>query len=828
MENRTVRISSQLKRGEETEQEKLVMRINFILAVGLGVMLMGGFCSTASAAAAPTPATQDVTGTVNDALGRPIPAAAVTLQDAQGKNVAKATSDSDGHFTLKGIAPGVYAVLGNKQGFKPATSIVTVKSTGAATADLILQAEAALSLRVATTRINPQSNGISETGNSQYSLDEHQIEQLPEGENTPIDQVLLQAPGAVQDDEGQIHIEGEHEDLQWRVNGVMMPMDSFSGFGQIFNSFFVKQVSLLTGVLPVTYGYRDAGVLDLVTKDGCSNPGGNVAFYGGQRETTQPSFEYGGCEGPFSYYFTGTYLRDNLAFSSATPGPTPYHNITNQGQGFGYFTYEVGPLTKLSLVTGVSVNHSEYPSEPGLAPMFTLAGHPASSYPSQDENEHLNQDYYFGALSLSGVIGPQVNYQVGYTAAYNPIKFSPDGIGDLIYQGVAAESFHTEFDNTLQTDVSRVVDLSDSGFGSHNLGAGFYLGEYGIELDSTTLAFKVNSAGMQTPPFTPIKITADQNSITMLYGVYLQDIWEVNPKLTVTAGIRYDGVSGIVSDNMPSPRINFLYKLTENTILHAGYARYFQTPDFDTISPKSFTTFQNTTAAVSPGGVQPLAEKDNYWNAGFLQHVGPHLTLEENAYFRLSHNLIDLGQFGFVPIFVPFNYMNGRIYGSETSAVYTWDNLSVRANFTYSVAQGNDVVSGQFNFSPAEVAYITNHYIYLDHSAFFTGSGGITYKWNSFLFSMDGQAGSGLRAGFANTVELPQNYQMNFGITKSWQMPNVGKITTRVTMINAFDKINELRNGTGVGIFEPGYGPRRAVYGGVTIPLPAMSSPRNP
>jgi hypothetical protein len=43
-------------------------------------------------------------------------------------------------------------------------------------------------------------------------------------------------------------------------------------------------------------------------------------------------------------------------------------------------------------------------------------------------------------------------------------------------------------------------------------------------------------------------------------------------------------------------------------------------------------------------------------------------------------------------------------------------------------------------------------------------------------------------------------------------------------MINAFDKINELRNGTGIGIFEPGYAPRRTVYGGINVPLPALGS----
>lgn len=799
------------------------MRKFTLVLLGLCTIQSLVMSSLVQVAEGQTGARQRVVGMVRDALGRPIDRAQLILQTRDGRFIARSRTDAAGRFQFRNVAPGTYLVEVSKKGFKTAASIAAVTSGGPATLDIALESQTALSLQVVTTRINPQPNAISETGNSEYTLNRHDIAALPQGENTPIDQVLLQMPGVVQDDEAQIHVGGEHEDLQWRVNGVMMPMDSFTGFGQIFNSFFVKSVSLIDGVLPVNYGYRDAGVLDLVTKDGCSNPGGDVGFYGGQRETAQPSFEYGGCEGRFSYYYTGTYLHDNLAFSSATPGPTPYHNITNQGQGFGYFTYEINPFTKLSLITGVSVNNSEYPNEPGLPPLYSLAGVNPATYPSTDEKENLNQDYYFGILALSGVIGPDIDYQVAYTGAYSTIHFIPDPVGDLIYQGAASDAFHSEFDNTLQTDLSRQLDLH--GFGSHNVGTGFYLGEYGIELDDTTLAFPANAAGVQTSNI-PLSITENSNNITMLYGVYLQDIWQVNEKLTLTMGVRWDGVSGIIRDNMVSPRINALYNLDKNTALHAGFARYFQTPDFETISPRSFQLFQNTTATVGAGGLTPLSEEDYYWNAGVLHHFGKHLTLEEDAYFRLSHDLIDLGQFGFVPIFVPFNYRHGRIWGSQTSAVYNWENLSVRTNFTYSVAQGNDLATGQFNFTPAEVAYIADHYIYLDHSAFFTGSGGVTYHWNDFLFSMDFLAGSGLRAGFANTEELPQNYQFNFAVIKSWHLPKLGEVKTRVVLINAFDKINELRNGTGVGIFEPGYGPRRAVYGGITVPLPPIGQSR--
>jgi outer membrane receptor protein involved in Fe transport len=680
------------READEALAEEFTMRRSLIGAITLGVMIS---ILTLPCGAAGKDPRQTVSGAVKDSLGRPVPGVQLLLQTESGHILARTGSSQSGVFRFRNVPGGTYAVVASKNGFRTAVAIVAVSAEAVSNLEIALQSETALSLKVVTTRINAQPNGVSQTGTSIYSLNQREITTLPQGQNTPINQVLLQMPGVVQDDEAQVHVDGEHEDLQWRVNGVMMPMDSFTGFGQIFNSFFVKRVSLLDGVLPVNYGYRDTGVLDLVTKDGCSNPGGNLGFYGGQRETLQPSFEYGACDGPFSAYYTGTFLHSNLAFSSATPGPVPIHNITNQGQGFGYFTYELNPLNKLSFITGVSVNNSDYPATVGLPLLYNLDGVsrcssnappicPPVNYPSTAISENLDQDYYFGILALSGVFGPRIDYQIAYTGAYNTITFHPDPIGDLLYQGVASNSFRSEFDNTLQTDVSRQFDLHN--WGSHNLGAGFYLGYYGVQQDDSTLAFPATPALVQTSTV-PVSVVLNQNNINMLWGVYFQDIWQINEQLTLTTGLREDGVTGIIDNNMLSPRINLLYQPTKDTGLYAGFARYFQTPDFETVSQGAFNAFKGTTAAVSPGGTQPYPEKDYYWDAGVLHHFGPHLTVTERGYFRLSQDLIDLGQFGFVPIFVPFNYQHGRIYGSEFSATYSWEKLSVRGNFTYSSAR---------------------------------------------------------------------------------------------------------------------------------------------
>jgi outer membrane receptor protein involved in Fe transport len=47
-------------------------------------------------------------------------------------------------------------------------------------------------------------------------------------------------------------------------------------------------------------------------------------------------------------------------------------------------------------------------------------------------------------------------------------------------------------------------------------------------------------------------------------------------------------------------------------------------------------------------------------------------------------------------------------------------------------------------------------------------------------------------------------------------MNNAGTLTARIDLINAFDKIYEIRDGTGVGVGAPQYGPRRGVFVGLS------------
>ena len=148
--------------------------------------------------------------------------------------------------------------------------------------------------------------------------------------------MLLQAPGVVQDSYGQLHVRGDHANLQYRINGVQLP-EGITGFGQVLSPRFASSISLLTGALPAEFGLRTAGIIDIKTKEGLLDNGGDVEFYGGQRSTIQPSFEYGGSKGKFSYFVTGQYLSTNRGVEPPTPGPSPIHDQSYQGQGSATF-----------------------------------------------------------------------------------------------------------------------------------------------------------------------------------------------------------------------------------------------------------------------------------------------------------------------------------------------------------------------------------------------------------------------------------------------------------------------------------------------------------
>src|SRR5205807_1494720 len=176
---------------------------------------------------------------------------------------------------------------------------------------------------VTAQHLNEERSRIdTQTGASTYTFNSKDIQSAPGGDNVQLNQVMLQVPDAAQDSFGQLHIRGDHNGLQFRLNGVILP-DGISVFGQTLPPRMIASMKLITGSLPAEYGLRSAGIIDLTTKGGALQPGGDVSLYGGSHASIEPSFNYGGTNGSNTYFVTGDLIRNDLGIESPDGRTTP-------------------------------------------------------------------------------------------------------------------------------------------------------------------------------------------------------------------------------------------------------------------------------------------------------------------------------------------------------------------------------------------------------------------------------------------------------------------------------------------------------------------------
>jgi outer membrane receptor for ferrienterochelin and colicins len=718
---------------------------------------------------------------------------------------------------------GVVASLGSMPALAQQATGQPATSPGATTInELVVTARR---LDEARASIQPQ------IGASVYSISKDAIATMPGGNNAPLDQVILQAPGVAEDSYGQIHVRGEHNGLQFRLNGVILP-EGLSVFSQALSPKLADSVNLITGALPAQYGLRTAGVIDITTRSGLEN-GGSVSIYGGSHDDINPSAEIHGTSGSFSYFFTVNYLQNGLGIESPDTSSTPIHDKTNQLQAFAYMEDILDAQSRVALIAGTSDQRFQIPDLYGGEPTLGLiVGEPpvnptpadGTPYASQDLNENQRENTQFVALSYLHDAG-EFTGQVSLFGRYSTLRFTPDPLGDLLYNGVS--QIASKSDTAAGIQAEGVYHLSDA----HTLRAGVIIELDRGDSDTTSQVLPtVGATDVQVgpPPYEPITIVQEGGKLAQTYSAYLQDEWKILGNLTLNYGLRFDQFDGYRDQNQLSPRVNLVWTATPTTTVHAGYSRYFSPPPFELVGQETVTAFNNTSGASPvPIDTTPYAERANYFDVGMSQILMRHLTVGVDSYYKSDKDLIDEGQFGAPIILTPFNYAVGRQYGVEVTTSYSYQGLSIYTNFATQSAKGKDIISSQFNFSAPDLAYIANNYINLDHSASYTASGGISYLWRGTRVGGDVLYGSGLRADLElppgsaypdipNGETLPAYTQVNLSLSHKFDDVGGGPLLVRFDVINAFDRIIELRNGTGVGVFAPQYGPRRGFFAGVT------------
>jgi outer membrane receptor protein involved in Fe transport len=671
-------------------------------------------------------------------------------------------------------------------------------------------------------------------GATTYTATSEQIETQPGGEDNTLNQVVLQMPGVSQDAEsaGGIHVRHEMQPVEFRINGIPLPT-GLSFFGQGLSPRFASSVTLVTGALPAQYGLTTSGIIDIETKNGLFAPGGELAMYGGSYATLHPSVEYGGGFRDYSYFLSADLLSTNHGIDGVTPALTQIHDQSLQNHAFAYVDKIFDGENRLTFIASQFRGTFEIPNNPAT-PAFAGIGFlnamPVSAFDPARLDERQTETSQFGLLSYLHS-GKAVDFRISAFTKYSTLDFRRDqSLADIAFNGVAQDASLASFANGVQLDVSGRVAAD------HTLRTGLLVtAERFSSFTRSALLVQdgTDAAGnptFGTTPATSIPTATDASvaKTGWTYSGWLQDEWKIGDEVTLNYGARFDVVDQFVTGHQLSPRVNTVWQATPTTVLHAGYASLFTPPPFQIGPPQNIAQFSDfngsglTTSAATPStGNSPLKiERANLVDVGIEQNLTDHFKVGVDVYYKFARNGVDFGQFGAPIVTIPFNYRIVVNKGIELTTSYDDGPFTYYGNLAIARQRAKGIVSGQFNFSPEDLATVNAMGIQTDHSQLMTASAGVAYRWRETRFALDLLAGTGTRTtqpdGPINGASLPSWEQVNLSIAHRFETAAAGVIKLRFDVINVLDEVYLLRSSTSIGAFAPAFAPRRTFFAGLS------------
>ncbi|MDY7523135.1 TonB-dependent receptor plug domain-containing protein [Sphingomonas sp. 10B4] len=621
--------------------------------------------------------------------------------------------------------------------------------------DIIVQAER---LDKARAAVDPS------LGASTYTLTNDAIEKRPGGETTTLAQILLQAPGVTQSGNGSLRVRAQG-DLQYRINNVIVP-DGLSDLGESLSARFVDRVQLVAGALPAQYGLHAGGVVNITTKSGVFDRGGQAEIYGGSQSEIEPAFEYGGAFGKTNLFVSGSYRHNDVGLSAPDRSAIPAHDRTDQFDGFGYLDRIIDDQTRVSLILGTSNERFQLPA--------------LATDPAPHGTETQNADY---ALANILRTAGDLTLQASAFARYSRLNT----VGDRIAPSLIQAADTSGLTGGLQIEAAYVASPR------HTLRSG------------AVISFD----GGRTVSSTQVEAEHSTEHRTIATG-FVQDEWRPLDGVVVNGGLRFDHVSGTGGGDRLSPRLDLIWSPGGGIDMHGGYARYFVPASQEAL------TLAESGGGNAGGPLHP--ETDDYYDIG-LQRTRGGLTLGIDGYIRRSRDMLVDAPFGQGSQQLFYNFASGRSKGIEFTMTYANGPFAAWSNLSIARTEGRDIISSRALFAAPYLANIATRYVPIDQDQTATASGGVSYRLDRLRLSSDMLYGSGVRAtrasGTVNDATLPNYVQIN--IAGLYRLSGLASkpLNLRLDLINAFNARYQLRDGTALGGGTPQLARGRGIFAGI-------------
>ncbi len=645
---------------------------------------------------------------------QPLVNARIVLTNANEEHKRYHTSSStNGYYAFNNIEPGHYVVTVAATEKLSETRHVTVIAGQTEQLDFTLEElEGTDVLRITGKRtlIHPHNIG------SETNIDHTIIQQYHSGDS--LQQLIKSTPGVMNDTYGNIITRGEHNSINYELDGVVLP----EAAGVLQQSQFVSPRSLQSMKVDIG-GYQaedGGGPLGAVVHMKSLPIQAQPYFVGGQQlgSPIAGSFWYSGSTA-FSQNPDSKLYKLRLESSGAVNGtswgnsPPVKAYVNNNRAQINLLTkleYLISERDKVNLTLGINESFLRVPTSR------------TSANAGVNEHEHDAQDYlilnykhkfarFFDEANLH--IVNAFYYQNFHS--HNVFDPTPVINGGQPLQSIAPNALRFDYAFSAQGDITKIL------LKTHFLKAGF-LSEYRPTCTDFSATYYNNDPNSTTAPYGAIispftssaavgpQFTAAMgrvHSSRYLQSAYFQDSWRpttgVLKRLTLDTGVRADVYHGVIGNTLPvaaaiatipgaspfniqpfltqrvtdaqaSGRFGASFVLTKTTVLRASYSDLFVPPPVDMFStpPDVSQGFINGVFYGLPNGIyngtiRPMrATRGRLVDISLEQQLGSRFVTRTNLFYKTLKNYGDSGVIGNSTLYNRQSVDSQEAYGVET------------------------------------------------------------------------------------------------------------------------------------------------------------------
>ena len=539
---------------------------------------------TASAAFAQQ-TTGNITGRIVDDQGAAVPGVTVTARGTQTGFTRTDVSDTEGVYRLNALPVGAYDLTAELQGFSKVEQKGVIVNVGQSL-------DIGIAMKVATVQENITVTGetpLIETRSSSVGgvVDIARIENLPLN-GRQFANLAATIPGVglgfhsdpTKSSQFSPQINGGNgRNVNYQIDGGDNNDDTVGGLLQNFPLEAIQEFNFVTQRFKAEYGRSNGGVMNIVTKSGTNDLRGSAFMLFRDKSLNSQTFsekindvekgdyrryQYGGSiGGPIAlnraHYFAAVERTqqdtkqqvNTLGLFAAQDGS--YDIPVRETLLTGKVTWNLTPQHYLAVRYGRNDNSQPYGAGLRAAP----SGWSTSKNTFNSINANVNS--VLGGSKLNEFIFQYADFR-------NNIPLSSSDPWLVFPNGVTGGANPNTPQSTEQTKWQFRDDFSWSVTGFGGLGHDF---KAGVNWIHEPHLFATFNGGTQ-PQYTftadsltaPLQLvtfnggTADVNIPFDQYGLYIQDDWRVNSRLTLNLGLRYDLVDGMPIDQSANP--NFI------------------------------------------------------------------------------------------------------------------------------------------------------------------------------------------------------------------------------------------------------------------------------